>query len=499
MSSEIAFDQFSVGDHVVFSRRFSASDFASFAGLSGDENPLHHDTGYARGSGFDRPIVPLHLALAPLSKIAGMIFPGEPSLYLGHEVRALLPIPYDEEITYSARVTAVSGAQRVLTLQVLALTGARVLFQTIMRVQARAERWSTPPAESIRRGAGTALVTGAAGEIGAAVARRLARAGYSLLLHVRKKEEAACEGLVAGLGASSYRFVEADLGREEDRAELADAVGRCEDLSLVVHTASPPVEAPLAALIDVNVTALHEIAQAALPALLRRQDGAVIALGTRAVEVHPEGWQDYVAAKAAAASLLDGFHRWHAPYGVRGLVLALGYVRTAYSRKYLPADEPALLPEEAAEEVIRLVTKPGSDSYHSVDVRGRTAGRFGFLAAGDAGGQPRAPEEAPSRRPVGQETLVSSSAGETEEALEAVLRRSLRLSAEERLDNASLGVTPGWDSLRHIELLLDIEHTLGVRFTSKEIDHTKQYRDLAELCRKKLSSGGAGSSLPRAA
>src|SRR6185436_16589741 len=100
-----SFVNFSVGDSVSFTRRFSQADFDMFSRLSGDQNVLHHDAAVAAGSQFKRPILPLHITAAPLSAVAGMIFPGEPSLYLEHHLRAVGPAFYDEELTYSARIT----------------------------------------------------------------------------------------------------------------------------------------------------------------------------------------------------------------------------------------------------------------------------------------------------------------------------------------------------------------------------------------------------------
>jgi acyl carrier protein len=60
------------------------------------------------------------------------------------------------------------------------------------------------------------------------------------------------------------------------------------------------------------------------------------------------------------------------------------------------------------------------------------------------------------------------------------------------LSQAGLGYTPGWDSLRHITLLLDIEAMLGVRFTSGEMEGAQSYRELAALVTRKQAEHGHG-------
>lgn len=43
----------------------------------------------------------------------------------------------------------------------------------------------------------------------------------------------------------------------------------------------------------------------------------------------------------------------------------------------------------------------------------------------------------------------------------------------------------GWDSLKHVRLLLTVERTFGVRFAASEISKLKSVRDLADLIQRK--------------
>jgi acyl carrier protein len=45
----------------------------------------------------------------------------------------------------------------------------------------------------------------------------------------------------------------------------------------------------------------------------------------------------------------------------------------------------------------------------------------------------------------------------------------------------------GWDSLRHIRLLLTVERSLGVKFSALEIGKLKDVAGLVDLVRSKLS------------
>ena len=51
-----------------------------------------------------------------------------------------------------------------------------------------------------------------------------------------------------------------------------------------------------------------------------------------------------------------------------------------------------------------------------------------------------------------------------------------------------IGDVPVWDSLRHIQLMMDLEAALDIRFSSNEIAQTTTYGGLSQLCVEKLQS-----------
>jgi len=483
-----AFDRFQIGDHIVFDKTYDQSEFDGFSRLSGDRNPFHHDAAYAALQGSDQgTIVPLHMTLAPLSMIAGMVFPGEPSLYLGHEIRAAKPVHYGETLRYSARIESVNQSHRVLNLRVLALKGTTVVLDATMRVQARYADWDFHPLHPIRHERdATALITGGSGEIGQAIAVAIARQGYKLLLQDRGPS-ARRDALIALLEyeKATFEFVAADLTSETGRSTLKNAVEACDDLGLVIHTASAPVDAPPESHVAIAFSALEAITQAALPTMLARQSGAFVLLGTVAVETFPPGWETYCGAKMMATQSLRSLDTANRPYGVTGHTFAPGYVATAFSEAYRGPETPALLPAEIASRLLDLLNDRKSlDRDMIVEVGRIERGRFGFVPAGSRV-QPSVPPagSGPERSAA---PIANMPGGD---GLDAQLERSvlaaLKLPADFDLSGGGLGITPGWDSLRHIELLLAIESQYGVRFTSGEIDATHRLDQLTKLLQEK--------------
>ncbi len=130
-----------------------------------------------------------------------------------------------------------------------------------------------------------ALVTGASAGIGAVYAQRLAARGYDLILVARRAER--LEALSSKFGATygtKVEVVEADLTRDAGVTRVEQVIKASPAISLLVNNAGNAILAPVAqtseqdavSMIALNVTALTRLTQAILPALLARNEGAII-------------------------------------------------------------------------------------------------------------------------------------------------------------------------------------------------------------------------------
>lgn len=152
-----------------------------------------------------------------------------------------------------------------------------------------------------------ALVTGATGGLGLAVAEGLAGAGANIVLHDLKAPKDAADRLQASFGVSVIA-AEADLTqRPAIEAMMADLLDRCGAIDIVVNNAVvrhfaavedfPPDEWDRA--LAVNLSAPFHLIRLALPGMKQRGWGRIVNMASIYSSRAVEDRIDYVTTKTA--------------------------------------------------------------------------------------------------------------------------------------------------------------------------------------------------------
>lgn len=207
-----------------------------------------------------------------------------------------------------------------------------------------------------------ALVTGASAGIGAAIARRLARAGASLALTARRADR--LDALVAEcrtLGAPAAHAVVDDLADPAGPARVAAAaVERLGGVDVLVNNAGfgvpglserMPLDRALA-MVDVNVKAPIVLTRTLLPAMLERRRGWILQVASVAGLAPSPYHAAYAGTKAFLANWAQSMHEELRRRGV--VVTALcpgvtdteffdvaGYPRGGFLERRMPSDRVA--------------------------------------------------------------------------------------------------------------------------------------------------------------
>lgn len=187
----------------------------------------------------------------------------------------------------------------------------------------------------------TALVTGGAMGIGAAIVRSLADGGYAVVV----ADVAAAEGTaLAEASGGRIRFVRCDVADDGDVAAAVAACGKTLDL-LVNNVGIDREGAPESfaagdwdALVAINLRSFWRASQLAIPALAQMRGSIVNISSVQAVANEP-GVAAYAATKAGVLGMTRGLAVDLAPQGIRVNAVLPGAIMTPMQEAWLATKE----------------------------------------------------------------------------------------------------------------------------------------------------------------
>jgi NAD(P)-dependent dehydrogenase (short-subunit alcohol dehydrogenase family) len=227
----------------------------------------------------------------------------------------------------------------------------------------------------------SALVTGASQGLGLALARRLAGAGWSLVVdarHVDRLDSARSELGEAAIGPARIVAVAGDITDPHHRHELVAAASSIGPLHLVVNNASTLGASPLPSVLELDVTTLHRILDVnvvAPVALIRELVGAgmlhehavVVNISSDAAAGAYPGWGGYGSSKAALDQIGNVLAAERPDWRV--LTFDPGDMRTEMHQAAFPGedigDRPT--PEHAAEVLVDLIDSDRPSGRYSTN------------------------------------------------------------------------------------------------------------------------------------
>ncbi len=183
-----------------------------------------------------------------------------------------------------------------------------------------------------------ALVTGAGKGIGAAIARKLAEQGATVLIHYRSSKDAA-ESLAREIGGqtiqgdlSTHAGVQSVLEQLEQFKEpldiLVNNAGLTRDM-LVIQMTEEDWTRPF----SVNLNALFELSKAIGQQMMRQKKGSIINI-TSVAGIRPNrGQANYAASKAAVRAFTQSFAKELAKKKVRCNCVAPGFIETDMTKE----------------------------------------------------------------------------------------------------------------------------------------------------------------------
>lgn len=179
-----------------------------------------------------------------------------------------------------------------------------------------------------------ALVTGASGAIGGAIAKALHAQGAAVALSGTRRE--ALDALAGELGERVH-VAPANLGNAEETEALPDRVAEAlGDLHILVNNAGLTRDMLALRLsddqwqsvIDVNLTATFRLSRATLRGMMRRRHGRIINITSIVGVTGNPGQANYAASKAGMIGMTKSMAAEVAARGVTLNCIAPGFVRS---------------------------------------------------------------------------------------------------------------------------------------------------------------------------
>jgi 3-oxoacyl-[acyl-carrier protein] reductase len=180
-----------------------------------------------------------------------------------------------------------------------------------------------------------ALVTGASGALGSAIAQRLAAQGASLLLHANSRPEAVqalAESITAAGGQAEALVF--DLTNDEATRAACERMLQAGAVQIVINNAGVHDDAVFPALraeqwhrvIDVSLNGFFRVTQPLLLPMLRTRWGRIVNISSVAAIMGNKGQVNYAAAKGALNSATKALSLEVASRGVTVNAVAPGII-----------------------------------------------------------------------------------------------------------------------------------------------------------------------------
>lgn len=186
-----------------------------------------------------------------------------------------------------------------------------------------------------------ALITGATSGIGEACARKFAEGGYNLILTARRAEKLAEIKAQLEAEGTKVRTLVFDVRDAETAKQAIDSLeAEWQTIDVLINNAGLALGlekeyegAPedWNTMIDTNIKGLLTMTRLIVPAMIERNEGHVINIGSVAGDAAYAGGNVYCATKAAVKTITDGLRIDVAESAVRVTNVKPGLVETNFS------------------------------------------------------------------------------------------------------------------------------------------------------------------------
>lgn len=223
------------------------------------------------------------------------------------------------------------------------------------------------------------VITGAAGNLGVAVARAYQKAGAKLVLLDRSPDR--LQKLFTDLAGSSDHYLATGVDvtdAESVAAVAAETASRFGRVDALINTAggyragTPVHETPLADwdfLMDLNGRSVFTVCRAFVPQLLQQGAGKIVNIASRGALAGDAGAAIYSASKSVVMRLTESLSAELKPKGINVNCVLPSLIDTPPNRAAMPnADYSRWVTPEALSQIILFLTSDAASAIHGAAI-----------------------------------------------------------------------------------------------------------------------------------
>ncbi len=124
-------EDLSIGQSASYAKTITEADVVLFAGISGDDNPVHINAEYAAETMFKDRIVHGMFSAALISAVLGTRMPGPGAIYIDQQISFKAPVYIGDTVTATATVTDINQERRRVTLETTCSVKGKVVAQGV--------------------------------------------------------------------------------------------------------------------------------------------------------------------------------------------------------------------------------------------------------------------------------------------------------------------------------------------------------------------------------
>ncbi len=136
------FEDLEEGMEDTFAKTITDADVTTFAGISGDTNPLHLNHEFASETMFEGQIAHGMLTASFISTVIGTKLPGPGCIYVSQDLRFKAPVKVGDTVTATCTVSRLIPEKRMIEMETICSVGGKPVLngQATILVPSRANK-----------------------------------------------------------------------------------------------------------------------------------------------------------------------------------------------------------------------------------------------------------------------------------------------------------------------------------------------------------------------